>query len=192
MAGMAEQTQNRNNCNVKEVATLGGGCFWCLEAVFDNLQGVESVESGYSGGSVPDPSYRQVCEGTTGHAEVTRITFDPSIVSFEQLLEVFFAIHDPTTPDRQGNDVGTQYRSIIFYHTPQQKAAAEKMIADLTASHAFHDPIVTEVVPAQKFYVAEDYHQEYFVHNSRQPYCQYVVAPKVQKFRASFPKRIKR
>lgn len=175
----------------KEVATLGGGCFWCLEAVFDGLQGVESVESGYTAGKVPNPTYQQVCGGDTGHAEVVRVTFDPRTISFRDILEVFFVIHDPTTLNLQGNDAGTQYRSAIFYHTPEQKAAAEQVIAALTAGKVFRDPIVTEVAPAQTFYVAEGYHQEYFANNSRQPYCQAVVAPKVAKFRKKFANRIK-
>ena len=175
-----------------EMTTLGGGCFWCLEAVFDRLQGVESVESGYTGGKVANPTYEQVCSGNTGHAEVVRVTFDPNAILFREILEVFFAIHDPTTLNRQGNDAGTQYRSAIFYHTPEQRAAAEQVIAALTAGKAFDDPIVTEVVPAQTFYVAEDYHHEYFANNGRQPYCQYVVAPKVVKFRQKFAHRVKK
>ncbi len=171
---------------VKEVATLGGGCFWCLEAVFDNLQGVESVESGYTAGKVANPTYQQVCGGDTGHAEVVRVTFDPRTISFRDILEVFFVIHDPTTLNLQGNDAGTQYRSAIFFHTPGQQAVAEQVIAAMTAGKVYADPIVTEVTPAQTFYVAEDYHQEYFANNSRQPYCRAVVAPKVAKFRRQF------
>lgn len=176
----------------KEVATLGGGCFWCLEAVFDGLQGVESVESGYTGGRNANPTYQQVCNGDTGHAEVVRVTFDPHTISFRDILEVFFVIHDPTTLNRQGNDAGTQYRSAIFYHTPEQKAAAEQAIAALTAGKVFRDPIVTEVAPAPTFYVAEDYHQEYFANNAYQPYCQAVVAPKVVKFRKTFAAKVKK
>ncbi len=176
----------------KEVATLGGGCFWCLEAVFDNLQGVVSVESGYTGGRNANPTYQQVCNGDTGHAEVVRMTFDPQTISFREILEVFFVIHDPTTLNRQGNDAGTQYRSAIFYHTPEQKAAAEQVIAALIAGKVFGDPIVTEVMPAQAFYVAEDYHQEYFANNAYQPYCQFVVAPKMAKFRKKFAQRVKK
>ena len=176
----------------KEVATLGGGCFWCLEAVFDGLQGVESVESGYTGGKAANPTYEQVCNGNTGHAEVVRVTFDPQAISFREILEVFFAIHDPTTLNCQGNDTGTQYRSAIFYHSPEQKAATEQLIAELTAEKTFGDPIVTEVTPAQAFYVAEGYHQEYFANNSAQPYCQFVVAPKVAKFRKKFAERVKK
>ncbi len=174
-----------------ETATLGGGCFWCLEAVFDNLQGVEAVESGYSNGRTVNPTYQQICNGDTGHAEVVRVTFDPGTISYRDILEVFFTIHDPTTLNRQGNDAGTQYRSAIFYHSPGQKAAAGQLIADLTAEKVFGDAIVTEVAPAQTFYVAEDYHQEYFANNGNQPYCQYVVAPKMAKFRNKFANRMK-
>lgn len=172
--------------NGKEVATLAGGCFWCLEAVFDEVKGVESVESGYMGGQTTAPTYRDVCEGRTGHAEVVRVTFDPAVISFRELLEVFFVIHDPTTLNRQGNDVGTQYRSAIFFHSPEQKTAAEETIARLNAEKLWDSPIVTEVVPASTFHVAEDYHQEYFARNPAQPYCMFVVAPKVIKFRKEF------
>lgn len=170
----------------KEVATLAGGCFWCLEAVFDEIRGVESVESGYMGGHTPDPAYQQVCSGSTGHAEVVRITFDPAVVSFRDLLEVFFVIHDPTTLNRQGGDVGTQYRSGVFYHSPQQKAVAEEVIARLNAARLYDRPIVTEVTPASTFHMAEGHHQEYFARNPGQPYCMFLVAPKVQKFRKEF------
>ncbi len=176
----------------REVATLGGGCFWCLEAVFDGLQGVASVESGYAGGKVVNPTYNQVCNGDTGHAEVVRVTFDPDVISLREVLEVFFAIHDPTTLNRQGNDAGTQYRSAVFYHTPQQQAVAQQLIADLAAEKAFDRPIVTEVTPAPTFYAAEDYHRDYFVNNVAQPYCQSVVAPKVAKFRKSFAHKVKK
>jgi peptide-methionine (S)-S-oxide reductase len=176
----------------KEVATLAGGCFWCLEAVFDELKGVESVESGYMGGEKAAPTYREVCEGRTGHAEVVRITFDPAVISFKELLEVFFVIHDPTTMNRQGNDVGTQYRSAIFFHSPEQKMAAEDTIARLNAEKLWDAPIVTEVVPALTFHVAEDYHQEYFARNPAQPYCMFVVAPKVIKFRKQFLEKRKK
>ena len=176
----------------KAIATLAGGCFWCLEAVYDGMKGVASVESGYMGGSVASPTYEQVCGGDTGHAEVVRITFDPAIVMFKELLEVFFVIHDPTTLNRQGNDFGTQYRSAIFYHTPQQKADAEEVIARLGAAKLWSGPIVTELTPATDFYVAEGYHQEYFARNPRQPYCQAVVAPKVAKFRKHFLEKLKR
>ena len=176
----------------REIATLAGGCFWCLEAVYDGMKGVESVESGYMGGRTPDPTYEQVCGGDTGHAEVVRITFDPAAVTFKELLEVFFVIHDPTTLNRQGNDAGTQYRSAVFYHTPQQKAGAEETIARLNAAKLWDGPIVTEVTPASDLYLAEDYHQEYFARNPRQPYCQAVVAPKVQKFRKHFLEKLKK
>ena len=176
----------------KQIATLAGGCFWCLEAVYDRLEGVESVESGYMGGHTPRPTYREVCEGDSGHAEVVQVTFDPQVLSYRDILEVFFAIHDPTTLNRQGNDVGTQYRSAIFYHSPEQKAQAEAIIAELTAEKAFPGRIVTEVVPVEQFHMAEKYHQEYFENNPNQPYCQVVVAPKVAKFRAKFAQRMKR
>lgn len=176
----------------KEVATLGGGCFWCLEAVFDDLKGVLSVESGYMGGQRPNPTYEQVCTGVSGHAEVVRITFDPAVVSFKEILEVFFVIHDPTTLNRQGNDEGTQYRSAIFYHSPEQKATAAQVIANLGAAGLWRDPIVTEVTPASVFYIAEDYHQEYFARNPGAGYCQFVVAPKVAKFRKHFLAKLKK
>jgi peptide-methionine (S)-S-oxide reductase len=175
----------------KEIATLGGGCFWCLEAVFDQLHGVEKVQSGYSGGQVANPSYRQVCAGTTGHAEVVQITFDPQALSFRELLEVFFVTHDPTTLNRQGADVGTQYRSAIFYHTPEQKETAERLMADLNAARIWDAPIVTELVPFREFFPAEEYHQEYFRRNPGQGYCQVVIAPKVAKFRKQFAAKLK-
>ena len=175
-----------------EVATLAGGCFWCLEAIYDELKGVEDVVSGYAGGSVENPSYQAVCTGATGHAEVVQVTFDPQVVSFKELLEVFFTIHDPTTLNRQGADVGTQYRSAIFYHSPEQKAATGQVIAEISAAGIWPDPIVTEVVPLEAFYPAEDYHQEYFRKNPYQGYCRAVVAPKVAKFRAKFIERLKK
>jgi peptide-methionine (S)-S-oxide reductase len=175
----------------REIATLAGGCFWCLEAVFDNLQGVEDVVSGYAGGRIPNPSYQLVCTGTTGHAEVVQVTFDPAQISFRELLEVFFTIHDPTTLNRQGADVGTQYRSAIFYHTPEQEAVAHAVIRDLETQRIWDRPIVTEVAPLDTFYPAEDYHQEYFARNPYQPYCQMVVAPKVLKFRQKYTHRLK-
>jgi peptide-methionine (S)-S-oxide reductase len=174
-----------------ETATLGGGCFWCLEPVFDHLEGVTDVVSGYAGGQVPNPSYRDVCSGNTGHAEVVQVTFDPAVISYPEILEVFFATHDPTTLNRQGADVGTQYRSVVFYHSPEQRAAAEATIARLGGGGIWDDEIVTEVAPLTEFYVAEDYHQEYFERNPRQPYCQAVVAPKVAKFRTRFANRLK-
>jgi peptide-methionine (S)-S-oxide reductase len=175
-----------------ETATLGGGCFWCLEAVFEQLRGVESVVSGYAGGRNADPTYKQVCNGDTGHAEVVQLRFDPAAVSYREILEVFFTIHDPTTLNRQGNDVGTQYRSVIFTHSPAQQATAEEVVADLTAQALWPAPIVTEIQPAPTFYPAEDYHQGYFRGNGYQPYCQVVVAPKVAKFRKLFFDRLKR
>jgi peptide-methionine (S)-S-oxide reductase len=185
-----EMDRERRNQG-KEVATLAGGCFWCLEAVFDGLQGVEDVVSGYAGGHVPDPDYRLVCTGTTGHAEVVQVTFDPDEISFREILDVFFSIHDPTTLNRQGADVGTQYRSAIFYHDEKQKEISEQVIRELDKSGTWRNPIVTEVSPLTDFYPAEDYHQEYFANNSRQPYCQMVVAPKVAKFRKQYSDRVK-
>jgi peptide-methionine (S)-S-oxide reductase len=176
---------------IREVATLGGGCFWCLEAVYDQLTGVTDVVSGYMGGHVANPTYRAVCNGTTGHAEVVQITFDPEQISFREILEVFFTIHDPTTLNRQGADVGTQYRSVIFTHSDAQQATAQQLIAELTAERVWPNPIVTEVTPASVFYPAEDYHQEYFARNGGQPYCQVVVAPKVAKFRKQFAARLR-
>ena len=172
--------------NQFETATFAGGCFWCLEAVYDEAKGVLSVESGYSNGHVANPSYRDVCNGNTGHAEVIQIKFDPSIISFRDLLNVFFTIHDPTTLNRQGADVGTQYRSAIFHHTLEQKAIAEQTISELNAQGIWNSPIVTEVEAIKDFYIAEDYHQEYFARNQNQPYCQAVVAPKVAKFRKHY------
>lgn len=174
-----------------EIATLAGGCFWCLEAAYDELKGVLSVESGYSGGQVDNPSYKQVCTGTTGHAEVVQVTFDPQIISFKDILNVFFVIHDPTTLNRQGNDVGTQYRSAIFYHNDAQKMTAQEVMKELTDQHVWDHPLVTELKPFEKFYVAEDYHQEYFANNPSQPYCMVVVAPKVVKFRKHFMQMLK-
>ncbi|MBN1138472.1 MAG: peptide-methionine (S)-S-oxide reductase MsrA [Anaerolineae bacterium] len=179
------------NSDGKQTATLAGGCFWCLEAVFDQLQGVESVESGYSGGAVPNPTYQQVCTGTTGHAEAVQITFEPSLVSYREILELFFDIHDPTTLNRQGADVGFQYRSAIFYHDDKQKQIAEQLIREKTTAKVWDDPIVTEVVPFEVFYRAEDYHQEYFERNGHQPYCRVVIAPKVAKFRKLYLDRLK-
>jgi peptide-methionine (S)-S-oxide reductase len=175
-----------------QVATLAGGCFWCLEAVFDELKGVESVESGYSGGQVQSPSYAQVCDGETGHAEVVQVTFDPHVLSYKDLLTVFFTIHDPTTPNRQGNDVGTQYRSAIFYHDEAQKKAAGEVIQEIAAAGIWEAPIVTEVTPFDQFYMAEDYHQEYFKKNPFQGYCRAIIAPKVSKFRHAFSERLKK
>jgi peptide-methionine (S)-S-oxide reductase len=176
-----------------EIATLAGGCFWCLEAVFDQLKGVQSVESGYMGGARPDPTYEQVCSGTTGHAEVVQVTFDSDVLSFRDLLAVFFTIHDPTTLNRQGNDVGTQYRSAIFFHSPEQEQAARGVIATLTKEKLWGAPIVTEVAPASKFYMAEASHQEYFQRvGGSNPYCSIVIEPKVAKFRKKFVDQLKR
>jgi peptide-methionine (S)-S-oxide reductase len=176
----------------REVTTLGGGCFWCLEAVYEQLIGVEKVESGYSGGMVANPSYQQVCTGSTGHAEVVQITFDPQAISFEELLGVFFTIHDPTTLNRQGADVGTQYRSAVFYHDEGQKAIAERVIREITAAGLWDNPIVTEITPFTAFFRAEDYHQEYFRRNPGQGYCRVVIAPKVAKFRRQYLAKLKR
>lgn len=174
-----------------EKATLGGGCFWCTEAVYLELKGVADVKPGYSGGHVKNPSYREVCNETTGHAEVVQITFDPAIVNYTEILEVFFVTHDPTTLNRQGNDVGTQYRSAIFYHSEQQKQTAQKVIELLTKDKVYNKPIVTEVTAFSAFYPAEDYHVNYFARNKNQPYCQFVVAPKVEKFRKVFKEKMK-
>lgn len=174
-----------------KVATLGGGCFWCLEAVFVELQGVDKVVSGYSGGHVDSPTYRAVCNGTTGHAEVVQVHFDPDVISFQEILKVFFATHDPTTMNRQGADVGTQYRSAIYYHDQEQKETAEAIIEELNAADIWRGPIVTEVTAFEKFYEAEDYHQDYYKYNSSQPYCQVVISPKVAKLRKEFSHKLK-
>ena len=175
----------------REVATLGGGCFWCLDAVYRELRGVEKVESGYAGGTKPDPTYKEVCGGSTGHAEVVQITYDPSEISFRDLLDVFFTIHDPTTVNRQGADMGPQYRSIILTHSDEQARVAREAIAEVTAEKLYDDPIVTQIEPLTTFYPAERYHQDYFANNSRQPYCQAVIAPKVAKFRRKFLERMR-
>jgi len=180
------------NSNMRETATLAGGCFWCLEAVFVELRGVEKVVSGYSGGTDPSPSYREVCGGQTGHAEVVQVTFDPTVVTYRDLLEIFFTIHDPTTLNRQGGDTGTQYRSAIFFHSPAQKAAAEEVMREVTASGAWGAPLVTELVPFKAFYPAEEYHQDFFARNPEQAYCRAVVAPKVAKFRKLHFERLRR
>src|ERR1017187_1189378 len=174
-----------------ETAILGGGCFWCVEAAIKQLEGVQSVRSGYMGGRVANPSYQQVCGGQTGHVEVAEVTFDPAVISYGALLHVFFTLHDPTTLNRQGNDVGEQYRSVIFYRDEEQKKAAEEVIAELTRDKVFDRPIVTAVEPASTFYVAEGYHQDYFANNPYQPYCLAVVSPKVKKIREKFAKRLK-
>lgn len=174
-----------------QTAVLGGGCFWCVEAAFNQLQGVQRVASGYMGGYLQNPSYKQVCGGRTGHVEVAEITFDPAVISYEDLLEVFFTVHDPTTLNRQGNDVGEQYRSVIFYRDEEQHQTAQKVIEQLTKERAFKDPIVTAVEPASTFYPAESYHQDYFKNHPYQPYCMFVVSPKVKKIREKFSKRLK-
>jgi peptide-methionine (S)-S-oxide reductase len=175
----------------REVATLAGGCFWCLEAAFSDLKGVERVESGYAGGSVPNPSYEAVCTGRTGHAEVVQVTFDPQVISFSDLLHVFFTIHDPTTLNQQGGDVGTQYRSAVFYHSPTQQSEVERVIAELTAGKVWDDPIVTEVKPLDRFYPAEEYHRDYYRRNPNQGYCRAVIAPKVAKVRKLYFDKLK-
>src|SRR5437763_685273 len=175
----------------REVATLGGGCCWCLDAVYRQRRGVEKVESGYAGGTKPDPTYKEVCGGNTGHAEVVQITYDPSEISFRDLLDVFFTIHDPTTLNRQGADIGTQYRSIILTHSDEQARIAREAITEVTAEKLYDEPIVTQIEPLTTFYSAERYHQDYFANNSRQPYCQAVIAPKVAKFRRKFLERMR-
>jgi len=180
---------NTNQPN--EVATLGGGCFWCLEPIFQDLRGVNDAVVGYAGGQTPSPSYQQVCTGDTGHAEVVQVTFNPQIISFREILEVFFSVHNPTTPNRQGADIGTQYRSIILYHTPEQKEIAEAVIAELDRQGLWEQPIVTEVAPLEVFYEAEDYHQEYYQKNPWAGYCQVVIRPKVKKFQKNYKERLK-
>lgn len=176
---------------MSELATLGGGCFWCLEAVFEQLQGVEKVVSGYTGGATPVPTYEQVCTGRTGHAEVVQVTFDPSVISYRDVLDVFFAMHDPTTKNRQGADVGSQYRSVILYHSPEQEATAQKRIAELNAEQIWPAPIVTEVVPFERFHPAEDYHQGYYRGNPSQGYCMAVISPKLAKVRKQFAEKLR-
>jgi peptide-methionine (S)-S-oxide reductase len=191
MQSVSQQENGQLQAGKHEVATLAGGCFWCLEAVYDQLKGVISVESGYSNGHAANPTYREVCGGNTGHAEVVRVTFDPSVVSFRDLLEIFFTIHDPTTLNRQGADVGTQYRSAIFFHSPEQEQIAKEVINELNQAKLWNNPIVTEVTPIANYTEAEDYHQEYFENNAYQPYCQVVVAPKVAKFRKHYFEKLK-
>jgi peptide-methionine (S)-S-oxide reductase len=174
-----------------ETCTLGGGCFWCLEAAFEQLRGIESVASGYAGGATPNPSYELVCTGTSGHAEVVQLKFDPDVISFGEILQVFFTIHDPTTLNRQGNDIGTQYRSVIFYHSQDQKRISQETIEALQRDGIWNDPIVTEITPFEQFYTAEEYHQEYFRKNPQQPYCAAIVAPKVAKVRGQFMQQLK-
>jgi peptide-methionine (S)-S-oxide reductase len=189
---MNQQSKDTESRNGTEVATLAGGCFWCLEAVYEQLKGVESVVSGYAGGHVPNPTYRQVTSGRTGHAEVVQVTYDPDVVSYRDLLGVFFTIHDPTTLNRQGADVGTQYRSAIFYHDEEQKEIAEDVIREMEGAGVWDDPIVTQVEPLDAFYRAEDYHQEYYRNNPYQPYCQVVIRPKVAKFRQTYMDRLEK
>jgi len=176
----------------EEVITLGGGCFWCTEAIFDELKGVKRVESGYSGGNLPDPTYEQVCTGTTGHAEVVQVTFDPQVISLNDILHIFFTVHDPTTLNRQGPDVGTQYRSAIFYRSDEQKKVADEVMRDVEASRIWNAPLVTKLEPFKAFYKAEDYHQSYYANNSNQPYCRVIIAPKVAKFREKYRARLKK
>ncbi len=189
---MTNKQQTPNDDIEHEVATLGGGCFWCLEAVYDLLRGVQHVESGYAGGHVVNPTYRAVCTGTTGHAEVVQVTFDPAEISYREILQVFFAIHDPTTLNRQGNDAGPQYRSVIFCHSPEQEADARRVMQELTDARLWPDPLVTQLEPYTVMYPAEDYHQEYYANNGSQPYCRVVIAPKVAKFRKQFVDKLKR
>jgi peptide-methionine (S)-S-oxide reductase len=187
-----DRSDGHRSTDAKQIATLGGGCFWCLEAVYDELNGVESVTSGYAGGDVVDPSYEAVCMGTTGHAEVVQIAFDASVVSFRELIEVFFTIHDPTTLNRQGPDAGTQYRSVIFYDDAEQERVAEDVIREITGAALWQDPIVTEVTPLARFYEAEEYHQKYFEKNPFQPYCLVMIRPKVAKLRKEFLSKLKK
>jgi peptide-methionine (S)-S-oxide reductase len=175
----------------EEIAILGGGCFWCIEAVFEELQGVTKVESGYSGGKIANPTYREVCSGLTGHAEVIRVFFDPAKITYKEILSVFFSVHDPTTLNRQGADVGTQYRSVIFYNSEQQRQEAEEVIEELKRQEVYNKPVVTEISPAGDFFVAENYHQNYFENNLNQPYCQVVINPKLKKFREKFEQKLK-
>jgi peptide-methionine (S)-S-oxide reductase len=186
------ETGVTNNMDSLQTATFGSGCFWCTEAIFERLNGVVKVESGYSGGKVENPTYEEVCTGTTGHAEVTQITYDPSIITFDELLEVFWKTHDPTTLNRQGNDVGTQYRSVIFYHNEEQKELAEKYKAELDKSGVWDNPIVTEISPFTNFYSAEKYHQDYYNNNPNQGYCTFVITPKVEKFEKIFKDKLKK
>lgn len=186
------EKQSVTTAKNKEVVTLGGGCFWCIEAIFDELAGVERVESGYSGGWVDNPTYQQVCTENTGHAEVVQITFDPKVISLKDILGVFFTVHDPTTQNRQGSDVGTQYRSVIFYRSPVQKAVAEQVIQEIQTAKLWKAPIVTEIIPFKVFYKAEEYHRNYYELNVEQPYCQLVIAPKMKKFRDHYRDKLKR
>jgi peptide-methionine (S)-S-oxide reductase len=185
----ADQITPPKGSSQRDTATLGGGCFWCVEAIYQDLQGVHKVVSGYAGGSVANPTYKEICTGTTGHAEVIQVVFDPAVVRYDEILEIFFTVHDPTTLNRQGNDVGTQYRSVIFYHSEAQKESAEKVKKDAAA--IWDDPIVTEIAPLTRFYPAEDYHQNYYKDNPYQPYCAYIISPKVKKFREKYKDKLK-
>jgi len=187
-----QQTQSMQANHTSEAVTLGGGCFWCLEPIFDELKGVENVESGYAGGARPNPTYQQICTGATGHAEVIQVTFDPAVVSFKEILQIFFTFHDPTTLNRQGADVGTQYRSVIFTHSEEQHKIAEETIAEINAQRIWNAPIVTQVAPLPTFYRAEDYHQDYYLNNPNQGYCRMIVAPKVIKFRKQYVEKLKK
>lgn len=191
LVGTNTMSQTISHSQGRETITLGGGCFWCTEAVFEQLKGVEKVESGYSGGTVPHPTYQQVCSGDTGHAEVSQITFDPKVISLKEILEVFFTVHNPTTLNQQGNDVGTQYRSVIFYRNAEQKTVAKQVIKEIEAAKIWDGRIVTDISPFKEFYNAEDYHQEYFRQHGQQPYCRVVIAPKVAKFREHFRDKLK-
>ncbi len=195
MKGVSKMSQKLNQTDDatpgRETATLGGGCFWCVEAIYNELRGVERVVSGYAGGTPANPTYEQVCKGTTGHAEVVQLTFDPRLMSFKEILEVFFTVHDPTTLNRQGADVGTQYRSVIYYHDAAQRAVAEEVIEEITAANIWDAPLVTELAPLDEFYAAEGYHQDYFTRNAGQSYCRLVVAPKVLKFRDHYRDKLK-
>jgi peptide-methionine (S)-S-oxide reductase len=188
----SKQTVKSNHQNNTEVATLAGGCFWCIEAAFDEIRGVINVESGYSGGTTTSPTYEQVCSGTTGHAEAVQVTFDPNVVSFQDIMHIFFTVHDPTTPNRQGADVGSQYRSVVFYHDEKQKETAEHVIKELEDQKVWDNPIVTQVVPFKKFYKAENYHKQYFSRNPNSGYCKVVIAPKIAKLRKKYREKLKK
>jgi peptide-methionine (S)-S-oxide reductase len=188
---MTRDSAQENVAKSLEIATFAGGCFWCTEAVFDQLKGVVKIESGYSGGNVQDPSYEDVCSGDTGHAETIQVTFDPGIVSYADLLRIFFTTHDPTTLNRQGADVGTQYRSAVFFHNPEQESIAQEVVQEFEKSKVWKRPIVTEITPYKNFYKAEDYHQDYYARNSRQPYCRVVIDPKIAKLREHYREKLK-
>jgi len=191
LSGFSQGNKTKNTSNL-ETIILGGGCYWCVEAVYENLDGVKSVISGFSGGKIPNPTYEEVCTGTTGHAEVVQITYDKSVTDINEIFQVFFTVHDPTTLNRQGADVGTQYRSVIFYKNDEQKKAAQSIIAELNKAKVYNNPIVTKVEPFTKFYKAEDYHQNYFANNKNQPYCKMVIQPKIEKFEKVFKDKLKK